>query len=340
MLSRRAIRPAFTLVELLVVIAIIGILIGLLLPAVQMAREAARRISCGNNLRQMGLAMINFEGTHREFPPSWSVTQPSASGSIDGWSAQARILPYLEQGPLESQIDFNLSYNLANNVLIEGQARKLSSFRVPIYLCPDEQKDQVRAENGVETHYPLNYAVNCGIWVVYEPGMNRIGQGAFGPAFALEHGAFHDGHSNTLMFAEVKGWTPYFRNAGLTGALAGPNVAQVCSLGGDFKADTGHTEWVDGRVHQTGFTTLFAPNTKVLCTQSGRQYDVDWTNMQEGRSTTVATTAAVTSRSYHPNGVNVTMMDGSVHFVDNTISLDVWRAVSTRDGMEADHRIK
>lgn len=336
---QRDLRQAFTLVELLVVIAIIGILLALLLPAVQMAREAARRMSCSNNLRQMALAMHNFEGTHAKFPASWNATEPNAAGVIDGWSAQARILPYLEQGPLEGNIDFNISYNLATNVLIDGRPQKLNSARVPIYLCPNEQRDQVRTEAGVPIHYPINYAVNCGTWTVYEPAFSRIGDGAFGPMFELTHGAFHDGHSNTLMFAEVKGWTPYFRNAGISGSMAGPTLDQICSLGGDFKKDSGHTEWVDGRVHQIGFTTWFTPNTKVNCTQSGQVYDVDWTNMQEGRSTSVSTFAAVTSRSYHPTGVNIAMMDGSVHFVDNTISLAIWRALSTREGMEADHRI-
>jgi hypothetical protein len=107
----------------------------------------------------------------------------------------------------------------------------------------------------------------------------------------------------------------------------------VCSLGGDFKADTGHTEWVDGRAHQTGFTTVFTPNSKVMCDLGG-QFDVDWNNMQEGKSTTAPTFAAVTSRSYHANGVMAMMMDGSVHFLPNTIEIGVWRALATRDGGE------
>ena len=108
----------------------------------------------------------------------------------------------------------------------------------------------------------------------------------------------------------------------------------VCALGGSFKTNSGHTEWVDGRVHQTGVTTTFTPNTKVLCRQGGITYDIDWTNQREGRSSTVPTYAAVTSRSYHPTGVNVVLMDGSVQFVANEIHLSIWRALSTRAGNE------
>src|SRR5688500_17736932 len=100
-------RKAFTLVELLVVIAIIGILVALILPAVQAAREAARRMSCGNNLRQIGLGLQNFEGTHKAFPSSMRPAVANASGQLDGWSVQAQLLSYLEQGNLFGQIDFD-----------------------------------------------------------------------------------------------------------------------------------------------------------------------------------------------------------------------------------------
>jgi hypothetical protein len=111
-------------------------------------------------------------------------------------------------------------------------------------------------------------------------------------------------------------------------------------LGGTFKANSGHTEWVDGRAHQIGFTTVFRPNTKVLCTNSSEEFDVDWTNWQEGKGLAgsspvlTKTYAAVTSRSRHGGGVLVSMMDGSVHWVEDTIDLGVWRATSTRNGGE------
>ena len=119
--------------------------------------------------------------------------------------------------------------------------------------------------------------------------------------------------------------------------------AQVAGLvgGGQFKLgptindNTGHTEWCDGRVHHSGITTVFAPNTYVAYAHSdGNTYDVDYNSMQEGRSATERTYAAVTSRSYHPGVVNACLMDGSVRSISETIELTVWRALGTRQGGE------
>lgn len=325
----------FTLVELLVVMAILGLLVALLLPAVQAAREAARRAHCANNLRQMGLALHNFESQMRRFPPGGRAALPDASGQISYWSVQAQILPFLEQANLGSHIDFTQSYDLATNInLGGGVVAKLSAARVPTYLCPDELKDQVRYEGGAPTHYPINYAVNRGLWLVHDPRTQAIGEGAFGMGYALGPADFRDGLSQTVALAEVRAWQPHFRNAGLTTDPGMPSPTGVCGLGGQFKSESGHTEWVDARTHQTGFTAVFGPNTRVPCTISGVVYDVDWTNQQEGKSATVPTWAAVTARSYHPAGLNVAMMDGSVRWVGDTIQLDVWRAMITRAGGE------
>ena len=110
--------------------------------------------------------------------------------------------------------------------------------------------------------------------------------------------------------------------------------SDICSLGGVFKPDSGHTEWVDGRSHQTGVTTVFGPNTEVLCNVGGVEYDVDWTNQQEGLSATVATYAAVTARSHHPGVVNALLMDGSVRAFSETIDRQLWQELSTRNGNE------
>ena len=110
--------------------------------------------------------------------------------------------------------------------------------------------------------------------------------------------------------------------------------SDVCALAGTFKQNSGHTEWVDGRSHQAGVTATFTPNTQTLCSDSGAEYDVDWTNQQEGKSDSISTYAAVTSRSYHPGGVNVGLMDGSVRFVGDTVELMVWRSSFTRSGEE------
>ncbi len=313
----------FTLVELLVVIAIIGILIALLLPAVQAAREAARRMQCSNHLKQIGLALHNFADTNRAFPSSYAGREGA------DWSGQARILPFLEEGAIFENIDFTQPYSSAT---INGQ--KLSAMRISTYLCPSEPEDKVRLSGGVPVHYPLNYGLNLGTWFVYDPQGGRGGEGAFHPYRRLKPRDFQDGLSATLGLAEVKAYTPYFRNAALPNPSLPAGPSEICSLGGDFKTSSGHTEWVDGRSHQAGFTTVFTPNTKVLCTQAGREYDVDWTNQQEGKSPAVSTYAAVTARSHHPGIVNVLLMDGSVRPVSETIQRNLWQALSTRGGNE------
>jgi prepilin-type N-terminal cleavage/methylation domain-containing protein len=330
-------RPAFTLVELLVVMIIIGVLMALLLPAVQKIREAARTSSCAGNLRQIGLAVLNFEACQRRFPPSFQTTVPNADGSINGWSPQALLLPYLEQARLSSTIDFNRSYEEAANVqTADGAVARLSAMRVPTYLCPSERRDEARLEGGTPVHYPLNYAMNLGVWFVYDPQTGQGGEGAFYPNSKLKAGQFRDGLSYTLCASEVKAWQPYFRNAARPAAdlRAVPAAEAIGALGGDFKSSSGHTEWVDGRAHQVGFTTAYAPNTAVPCAVSGTVYDADWTNQQEGKSATVPTFAAVTARSYHVGGVNAALMDGSVRWFSNNTDLGIWRAYSTRAGGE------
>ncbi len=329
----------FTLIELLVVMAIIGILVALLLPAVQAAREAARRMSCGNNLKQIGLALHNFQGQHRHFPASWRETQAGPSGSADGWSAQAQLLPYLEQVTVADSIDFDRSYTLASPVDVDGGTIPLSAMRISTYLCPSETNDERRFSENLPVHYPINYAVNEGPWFTYDPVGDRAGHGAFHPNRFLRPSNFRDGLSNTLALAEVKAWNPYFRNAGLVDPAL-PSLADVCYLGGQFKKNSGHTEWVDGRVHQIGFTSTFGPNAHVSCRIGEEFFDVDWTNMQEGKSDDIKTYAAVTSRSYHPQGVQVLLMDGSVQFMEESIVLDIWQGMSTRDSNEVTRKIR
>jgi len=328
----------FTLVELLVVIAIIGILIGMLLPAVQQVREAARRISCANNLRQMGLATHNYESAFREFPESFRQPRNPTNSTGRGWSAQVLILPFVEQGNLNEVIDFEEEYVNPSQTLDLGSGPvPLSSARVPLYICPSEINDIVRRdENGVPEHYPLNYGANAGPWFVYDTNTMRTGQGALLASRGNPIGSFSDGTSNTLLFSEIKAYTPYFRNVGMEGDVAMPtDPASIAGLGGDLRATSGHTEWVDGRVHQTSFTSTFSPNTVVPHDDNGQLLDVDWTNWQEGRAGGNASTfAAVTSRSFHTGGVNVGRADGSVSFETDNISLIVWQQLSTRNGGE------
>lgn len=324
----------FTLVELLVVMAIIAMLVGLLLPAVNGAREAGRRTSCQNNLKQIGLATMMHENQASYFPSSWKRT---GSGVVDadGWSTFAQILTYLDQSNVATKIDMTQGYEAAAEVVTaDGVATKISALRVPTYICPSELRDQPRYAAGKPDSYPTNYAVNLGTWLVYDPATGRGGNGAFYPLSHLRAENFSDGMSFTICCSEVKPWTSYFQNSSLTSDPGQPSLDNVCGLGGSFEAESGHTQWVNGRVHQSGFTTVFAPNARSECDQSGTTYAVNWINQVEGTSTSHKTWAAVTSRSHHQGTVNVVMMDGSVRAIDNEINLGVWRAYSTRDGGE------
>lgn len=329
-------RSGFTLIELLIVMLIIGLLMAMLFPAVQAAREAARNASSKNNLRQIALGMHNFESARGHYPASWLPPTLPNGTNYEGWSIHAQLLPYLEQQLLQQQIDYTLSYNVAPNVITaDGVSTKISALRVPVYVSPAEPRDEARFDGGVLRHYPLNYAVNLGTWLVWNPATGTGGDGAAYPGSKLKARDFADGLSNTLAFSEVKSWQAYYRNAGLAAPVMPTSGAAVETLGGEFKTNSGHTEWVDGRAHQIGFTTVFPPNYKVL--NSGG-FDVDWTNWQEGKDLAVPTYtptyAAVTARSYFPGMVNVSLMDGSVRAFQNDINLGVWRALGTRNGKE------
>ena len=330
-------RFGFTLVELLVVIAIIGILIALLLPAVQAAREAARRISCRNNLKQIGLALHNYLSANSVFPPSFCIVPGSTlSGNNGSWSIHGRLLPYLEQSSAYDKVRLDVAWDAQ-------LATGIPMMRIPTYFCPSDPNDTVRTKNGNPYVYPQTYGFNFGTWLVYDPSTGQGGDGAFHVNSRTRPASFTDGLSNTLCAADVKAFTSYFRNAGDPGPVppAVPGDVAAFAGGAQFKLgpttndNTGHTEWCDGRVHHSGITSVFTPNTFVPYAHTdGHTYDVDYNSRQEGKSATQPTYAAVTSRSYHPGTVNVALMDGSVTSISETIDLTVWRALSTRSGME------
>ena len=320
-------RSAFTLIELLVVIAIIAMLIALLLPAVQQAREAARRSECRNNLHQIGLALHNYLDSHRVFPPT-GCYPPAVFGTYKSWSSPARLLPYLEQANLQNLIDWGTAYD------VQGAVTRM---RVPAYLCPSDVNDKARPDGAI-THYPLSYVANVGTWFVFDRQSGQFGNGAAASNARLSDRDFTDGMSNTLGYGEVKSWQAYLRDGGNPSTLGVPPPAMpadVAAYGGSFKADSGHTEWVDGHAHQTGFTTTFTPNTFVPYTSGGQVYDVDFTSCREQHSNcTGPTYAVVTSRSYHEGMVHVLLMDGSARSVSENLNLQVWRSLGTRAGNE------
>jgi len=311
------VRGAFTLVELLVVIAIIAVLMGLLIPAVQAARESVRRAACQNNLRQLGLALANFESARKAFPASALAV---ASGTEAPWSGQAQLLPFVEGDVVFRRIDL--------------------ATRVDVLVCPSEPRAQAVVDTaGAAKHFPLNYGLNTGVYLVYDPQTGADGGGAFAPFKQLRASQFPDGLSNTLALAEVKAYTPRWQDVPSMSPTAPADAAAAAAMagGGSFSVDAGHTEWVCGRTVHIGFTTALPPNTKVAYHHSdGKQYDIDLTSPREmsptkaANNTDAATRAIVTARSHHSGGVNVAFMDGSARFIRSDIDAPTWQALGTR----------
>jgi prepilin-type N-terminal cleavage/methylation domain-containing protein/prepilin-type processing-associated H-X9-DG protein len=293
-------RPAFTLIELLVVIAIIGILIALLLPAVQKIREAAARMSCTNNLKQLGLAMHNYHSSYERLPPA----DPS-TGSFGTW--QVVILPYVEQEPM-----FRLYRNFGNvngtNETYSSAANRagVTSQTLKILTCPSDPNAGKFMPFGVSMH---NYAVNFGNTHRTQLTYNGV---AFGGApFSYNNKTFRltditDGTSNTLMLAEV-----------LQGSTAGSQT--------DLR---GFTWWGPA----AGFEGYFGPNS---LSPDSLQF-ASYCNNQpaQGLPCVVTSINQFGARSKHNGGVNVGLCDGSCRFVANGISVPTWRALSTSQGGE------
>ncbi len=325
-------RVAFTLVELLVVIAIVGVLVALLLPSVQSAREASRRIKCRNHLKQVALGCHIYHSANRSFPPSAIVdTSVSTTDNNVSWGVHGRILPFLEQASLYENVDLSIGWDYQ---------MAINDVQVEIYSCPsDPGSDQVR-QPGLDRPnlYPTCYGFNFGTWYVFDPKSRVGGDGMFYPNSFLGFKDCLDGASNTLLIAEVKAWTPYMRNGGPADTNLPDNaeaVALIAAAGIQFK-DTGHTEWPDGRVHHTGFTTTLTPNSVVSFAKDGITHDIDYNSWQEGKNGSAgkATYAAITSRSHHAGLVQVALLDGSVRTVTESMDRRVWQAFGTRSGRE------
>lgn len=321
----------FTLVELLVVIAIIGILVALLLPAIQAAREAARRSQCTNNLKQLALGVLNYESSRKHLPPSVEInTKSMTAGNNGAWGVHGHILNYIEEQSLRNLVDINVAWDFQ---------QPISGVRIGSFSCPsDGPAAELRDPGGGKVLlYSTTYGFNMGTWFVYDPATNTGGDGLFYPNSNLRLAKITDGTSKTLMAAEVKAWTHYTRNGGSQTTI--PNTVDeaeaIVASGSEYK-NTGHTEWPDGRVHHTGFTATMPPNTFVKYVKDGQTLDADYNSWQEGKSWPGGnpTYAIITSRSYHSSGVNVALADGSVQTISDDINVLVWRAKATRAGGE------
>lgn len=319
----RKIRRAFTLVELLVVIAIIGILVALLLPAVQAAREAARRMSCGNNLKQVGLAMHNYHDTYGKLPGG-----VGAFGCCWGtW--QVRVFPFMEQGNL-SGLYLNSDGHDGTGPRYGGGTNitRVTSQRLPTLTCPSDTKNAPIGNPPITNH---NYGVNYGNTSFFQETLNGIpfrgapfhaytGAAAFGddgPSTAaiaatwtrvygkpVDMAEITDGTSNTLMMAEV-----------------------IQGKGNDLRGFS----WWGGA---SGFVTFLAPNSNQADVVVGGICNVPLTKRPCTTTGTNSAPRMMAARSLHPGGIQVNFCDGHVQFISNTINFNVWQALGTSQGSE------
>lgn len=331
------IRRAFTLVELLVVIAIIGVMVGLLLPAVQAAREAARRMSCSNNMRQVSLALHNYESTFRIFPGLPLTSQY-------GYSVQAQLLPYIEQAGLQDLIDFRVPLMTGAggaqqlNPLLAAAAEK----QVPTFRCPSDPSPGIFRSNSVtagQSFAGTNYMVctGSGVNTYYDTRVRTDGLFFWGSKSSFKDCI--DGVSNTVAFAE----TILGEDLEITGARPqkAPPLYMARFPGGGmgtpgqgFTGAPGHNPdlevqvaavtawsgfrggaWIWGREHTSTFNTYLTPNHRAPDTHRN---GFGW----------------FAPRSRHPGGAQVGMLDGSVTFITDSIELQTWRALGTAQGGE------
>lgn len=331
-------RSAFTLVELLVVIAVIGILIALLLPAVQAAREAARRMSCTNNLKQLGIAMHNYADTFRE-------TLPNAgfSGSVfpNDYSPLAKLLPYCEQANLQDLIDFSIYMGHPGTTDLPVELRPAAATAVPMFLCPSDGEtplhDMKLPSGAVIQVAGSNYAMN------HESGVNGVYNPGFGAADGLcwvdadvRLASITDGTSNTLAFTESlrgRGDAPNLTPTpdvqvyrGQTSAYA--TLADTADSGGLDAVLPSITGWDGNRL-------LFWLRG---CSPTGPVMNGRLTPNHEAPDFVYRSAKVTAARSRHPGGVNACFCDGSVSFISETIERDTWHALWTRAGGEVADR--
>jgi prepilin-type N-terminal cleavage/methylation domain-containing protein/prepilin-type processing-associated H-X9-DG protein len=335
---RREKRAGFTLVELLVVIAIIGILIALLLPALQTAREAARRSQCTNNLKQWGLAVHNYHSSFNSFP--FGRIDPAEGGFR--WSMNASVTPYIEQGAI---------YKLTNFSLDPNAVEAVANMQIPINLCPTDVDRMTNSANaGHEagrgrTNYNANAGNDSG-WILSGSQINiaaskEQNNGIFVTNQAIRFAQIKDGASNTALMAECilgDGDDTLISIPGdtfeITYAATDPTPADRMAIYNEcinFQPTATTKQWsFNGRYWHVGnyavtrYNHLMPPN-KASCGAGG----AGALNVRMNYKG-----VAKTASSRHSGGVNMALADGSVRFVADSIDINTWWGLGSRDGKE------
>ncbi len=349
--SATSVRRGFTLVELLVVIAIIGILIGMLLPAVQSVRAAARRTVCANNIRQVALSVLNYESAHQRFPKNQiGPGNPNGSGGFESgyYSWLVPLLPYIEQGNVHKQ--FNLKINNGDDdgyrIGASHTNAMAASTLIQTFLCPSDTPNR---ENtvilGSANPAPGSYSGNAG-WPSYATGFDgeRASPGRYNGAIPLVHPSetvswhskeigmhsFRDGTSNTAMLSErliqsgnsaaaINSGDKRLRSLHILERLEPlPQIIDQMTSSHAHVFESAHI----GRSWSSG-SPLVAPTYMHVQTPNSFMGHYN-TSMDEGDF-------VVTASSHHAGGVNLALVDGSVRFVSDDISAEVWWAVGGRD---------
>ncbi len=349
----------FTLVELLVVIAIIGILTGLLLPAVHQARESARQTQCKNNLKQLALAVLSYEAAFRKLP---------MGGRLDSdFSVQARLLPFVEQANLQDLLDFkqpaffgSWSGKSPNPLFVEA-----FKTPVPLFLCPSDpapSQSGVTVAGNTNVYAGLNYMVNFGSGKKTNIDLRWPTDGAVYQHSGVGFGHFTDGASNTVILSETvrsvgndialpAGTTPRFPYQytlnGSSGASAALNaesgVLATASPWTSFSDAKGMISNPDLNVVWTNFTHWRGGGSPAL-----RGRGISWAfsgainSLTNGYTTpnsripdvVIHFTGYFAPRSYHPGGAQLALGDGSVRFLIDSIDTDLHRALHSRNGRE------
>ncbi|MEC8557683.1 MAG: DUF1559 domain-containing protein [Planctomycetota bacterium] len=315
MTSKRKNHRAFTLVELLVVIAIIGILVALLLPAVQSAREAARRITCLNHLKQIGLAMQNHESAYRYFPAGRGAPFPQV------FSAHSRLLPYCE-GLAFNLIDFGsppITFTLGSGTVLDGSRNRAAANSIlPIFVCPSDPSGYGRVPGS--DFAATNYAACAGSGLK-DLGSLREADGIYFSGSQVRFRDITDGSTNTIAFSErlIGGGQGPDQNEGPQHSIweIGSTIPTNASNCGNRSNGSWYNfrgeKWIMGNYGNTLYNHFHTPNANIPDCMNVRQ--------QSGR---------FAARSLHPGGVNALRCDGGVEFIAEEIDGRVWRALSTR----------